>query len=284
MVVLELVQAFLDARREWFANPEAYQAAGRKLLACDKVEALAVFAELLRSPDDEVRCQILEAIAVLYRSEAVSVLLGRIGDESAIVRCVVCGCLHDIGDATAVPPLLERLRNDPDTQVRGTAAYALGRIGSPDVLPELHRTFLEDHAVDELGHTPSSIAREAMNEVLRSWVTRRIAGNPAKTLEEKTAAGRLRYTVTAEAIPFDSEGRIHHTDRYRHVPLSAYGFGTSSNLNLQTKLIAPFEIEAEFTGATCTISRVFIYHPVTPARDVDWAIHTLLDPAALGRV
>jgi hypothetical protein len=280
---LPQVQAFLAARRESFAKPEAYQAAGRNLLACDKADVLATFAELLQSPDDEVRCRILEALAVLYRSDAVGTLLPWIQDESVIVRWVVCGCLHDIGDATAVPPLVERLRHDPDTQVRGTAAYALGGIGSPDSLPDLHRTFLEDHAVDELGHSPSSTAREAMSDILRTWVTRRITGNPPKTLDEPTSTGRLRYTVTAEAIPFDPEGRINRTDRYRHIPLSAFGPGWSSNLNLQTTLVAPFEIAAEFTDPTCTISRVFIYHPITPIRDIDWAVHTVLDPTALNR-
>ena len=281
MVTLEQVQAFLDARRESYAKPEAYQAAGRSLLACDRAEVFARFAELLRSLDDEVRCQILEGLALLYRSDAVGTLLRWIQDESVIVRWVVCGCLHDIGDSSAVPPLVERLRRDPDTQVRGTAAYALGGIGFPDVLPDLHRTFLEDHAVDELGHTPSHTAREAMTDVLRNWVTRRIAGDPPKTFEEPTATGRLRYTVTAEALPFDPEGRITHTPRYRHLPYSAFGPGWSSNLNLQTSLVAPFEIEAEYTDPTCAIARVFIYQPIQPIRDIDWSVHTVVDSPAL---
>ena len=38
------------------------------------------------------------------------------------------------------------------------------------------------------------------------------------------------------------------------------------------------EIAAEFTDPTCTISRVFVYHPITPIRDIDWANRTSGQP------
>ena len=46
-----------------------------------------------------------------------------------------------------------------------------------------------------------------MTEVLGSWVLRQIQGNPPTTFRESTRKGQLCGTVTAEAIPFDAEGK-----------------------------------------------------------------------------
>jgi hypothetical protein len=120
-----------------------------------------------------------------------------------------------------------------------------------------------------------------MTSVLRSWVSRQIQGNPPKAFRETTQLGNLIGTVTAEEISFDTDGRITHTPRYSHLPHSSFGFGWSSKLDLETSLIAPFEIKVEYIDPTCVIGRILIYHRIPDSSEVNWAVHTILDPAAM---
>jgi hypothetical protein len=80
--------------------------------------------------------------------------------------------LHDFGDERAVPALAELLRRDPDPTVRGTAAYALGGIGSPAAIPALLAALGSDNESDELGHSPSSCAATALDDILGTAETR----------------------------------------------------------------------------------------------------------------
>ena len=281
MITTQHVQNFLDARRNAFANPEVFQNARRVLLKGEQAEVLPLFESRLQSDDEEERCAVLSGLAVLYRSEAIETLVRWITDPSPTVRWIVCGCLHDFGDLRALPALLERLKQDEECQVRGEAASALGRIGATDTLPDLHHSFLTDLEFDQLGHSTSSQANNAISAVIQKWVTRQIAGRPAKEFHESTHTGQLTGKVTAEAIPFDPDGRINHTPRYAHLPFSALGFGCSSKLSLQTTLIAPFEIEVEYVDPTCTLQRILIYNPIPDCPDADWAIHTIIDVSAL---
>jgi hypothetical protein len=281
MITAQHVQDFLDARRTAFANPEALRDARQILLEGHRTEVLSHFELRLQTDVEEERCVVLSALAVLYHSEANDILIRCITDPSPTVRWIVCGCLHEFGDLRSVPALLERLKQDDECQVRGEAASALGRIGVIDTLPDLHQAFMTDLEVDQLGYSTSSQAKEAISTVIQQWVTRQISGCPSKTLQESTRTGQLTGTVTAESIPFDLEGRINHTLRYAHLPFSAYGYGCSTKLNLQSTLIAPFEIEVEYVDPTCTLQRILIYHPIHDCPDVDWAIHTITDVSAM---
>jgi HEAT repeat protein len=93
-------------------------------------------------------------------------------DPAVEVRWHACGCLHDFGDERAVPALFKVLRHDPDPQVRGTAAYALGGIGSPAAIPALLATLGSDNEYDKLGHSPSSYAATALDDILGTHETR----------------------------------------------------------------------------------------------------------------
>lgn len=281
MITAQHVRDFLHARRNAFANPEAFQNARRVLLQADRAEVLSLFESRLQSEDEEERCVVLSGLAVLYHSEANDTLIRWITDPSPTVRWIVCGCLHDVGDLRAIPALLERLKQDDECQVRGEAASALGHIGAIDALPDLHQTVMTDLEFDQLGHTASSQANDAISAAIQQWVTRQISGSLAKTFQESTRTGQLTAKVTAEAIPFDPEGRINHTPRYAHLPFSALGFGCSSRLSLQTTLVAPFEIEVEYVDPTCTLQRILIYDPILNCPDADWAIHTIVDISAM---
>jgi len=109
-------------------------------------------------------------------------LIKQLSDSDPAVRWDACGLLHDNGDEGAVSFLVERLQRDPDPQVRGTAAYALGGIGSPAAIPALIETMDSDHAVDQLGHSPSSCAATALDEILGTNETQIRISNSLRTL------------------------------------------------------------------------------------------------------
>lgn len=281
MATHQQLHDFFAARRHYYADYATFQAAREKLLAEDEGEVRAAFETLLLDPDEEVRCEALVGIASLYGAAATETLLRFIDDASSTIRWVVCGCLHDRGDERATTALLDRLRQESDCQVRGVAVSALGDVGLSDVLPQLHAAWQNDHELDELGHSPSSIAEDAISTLLKRWVTRQIAGTSAKEFEEIRPSGRVRGVVTAEAIPFDPEGRINRVPRYSHVPLSAFGPGCASKLNLQTTLTPPFEIEVEYVGPSCTLRRIFIYNRIEDSESFDWSIDTIVDASAM---
>lgn len=280
MVNSQQVLEYLDARRHAFSSPEVFRTARKALLACDKAEVLAHFEARTRLPDEEERAQAMEGFALLYRQDATDALIRWLKDPSSIVRWVICGCLNDYGDERATAALLDRMKHDTDCQVRGVAAYALGSIGAVEALPDLHRTYQTDLEVDQLGYTPSCQAQDAMTSVLRCWVSRQLQGTPPKTFGESTPSGQLSGTVTAEAIPFDAEGRITCTSRYAHLPISAFGNGWMARLDLHTSLIAPFEIMVEYVDPICVIRRIFVYQRLD-GEDVNWAVNTILDPTAM---
>lgn len=279
------VEEFLDARRQAVINrdPAIFQRARDALLAQNKAEVQNEFELRLQNPDEEERARTIAGLTRLYETDATDLILHWLNDESVVVRWVVCGCLHDYGDGRAQPGLLNRLHQDPDAQVRGVAASALGRLGSPDVLPVFHAVWQADHQADSQGHTPSSQSESAITELLWRWVVRQIPGTPSPTFEEQISQGRLQGRITAEGIPFDDQGRILHTPRYAHLPLSALGNGCSTKLDLPTSLVAPFEVAVEYSHPACVIQRMFVFHRIPDADDVIWSIHTILDPSAMNQ-
>lgn len=281
MDISQRVEEFLKARPQIVTDPDNYRRLHRELVACDRDEVLACFERRMQLSNEEDRSEAVEMVTRLYGSDATKTILRFINDPSIVVRWVVCCCLHDYGDAQAEFALLNRLKYDPDCQVRGTAASALGRIGVVEVLPALYQVFENDHDVDELGHTPSNCALDAMTNVLRDWVVRQIQGTPARKFEEVTSRGKLTGQVNAEEIPFDPEGRIQNTERYAHVPLNKMGFGWMSQLDLETSLRAPFEIEVAYVDPTCRIERIMVFQQIADGGDANWAGHTILDPSVM---
>ncbi|WP_158265361.1 HEAT repeat domain-containing protein [Blastopirellula marina] len=283
MNISKRVEEFLDARPQIVTNPENYRRLCNELIACDREEVLTCFERRFQLPDEEERARAVAGVTRLYGREATDTIIRRINDPSIVVRWVVCGCLHDYGDARAEFALLDRMNHDPDCQVRGTATSALGRIGVMEVLPALYHVQQTDHNVDELGHSPSSYALDAMTTILRDWVVRQIQGTPPKQFEEATRSGKLTGQVNAEGIPFDPEGRIQQTERYSHVPLAKLGNGWMSMLDLQTSLNAPFEIEVAYVDPSCRIERILVFQHLEDGGDVNWAGHTILDPSVMKR-
>lgn len=127
---------------------------------------------MLSDIDPEVRCLACEAIVLVDGLRALESILPLLDDPDVTVRWFACGCLHDFADERAVTPLIRLLQTDSDAQVRGTAAYALGGIGSPAAIPALLTAMESDHEFDELGHSASSAAATALDDILDTSETR----------------------------------------------------------------------------------------------------------------
>jgi HEAT repeat protein len=122
--------------------------------------------EQLGSPEPDVRCRAANHLTDIDPEQGVELILPLLDDECAAVRWYVCGILGDMGDLRAVGPLAKSLQFDSDPQVRGTAAYALGCLGDTTVILPLIKTSETDHEADQLGYTPSSLARDAISKIM----------------------------------------------------------------------------------------------------------------------
>jgi hypothetical protein len=275
------VEEFLDVLRQAGTDSETFQNARQALLQCDRAEVLALFETRLQGADEEERAGAIHGLGVLHGRQAIDTILRWINDSSPTVRFVACVCLQDYDDSRVVAAVLNRLKCDADSQIRGVAANVLGQIGALEALPDLHHTCQTDLEYDELGHRPSSQAEDAISSVLREWGLRKIQGTPAKTFRESTRSGTLRGTVTAESIPCDAQGRLDHRFEIPDVPHPAFGPGCAFQKDLQTSLIAPFEIDVEYADATCVIRRIFIFQQITDSANFNWTVVTVVDPDAL---
>lgn len=127
---------------------------------------LPLLIDRLGDSDPEARCEAITALFFLDAKRAVEPIVGMLSEPDKVVRWHACGCLHELGDERAIPALCEVLRRDPEPQVRGMAAYALGGIGSPAAIPSLLATLGSDNEYDMHGHSPSSCAAMALDDIL----------------------------------------------------------------------------------------------------------------------
>jgi HEAT repeat protein len=149
---------------------QGQEACDRALKEMRKVGASKLFPSLLprlNHHNIDVRCKASRAILGIDAKEGIELLLPFFDDPNVTFRWDICGLMHEYGDERVIEPLINRMKNDPDPQVRGTAAYALGGIGNPAAIPALTETLNHDHEIDQLGYTPSHGAESAINEIQR---------------------------------------------------------------------------------------------------------------------
>jgi HEAT repeat protein len=132
----------------------------------------SLLCDRLAASDPEERCDAITALCFLDAHRAVEAIVPMLTDREDTVRGHACGCLHDFGDERAIAALTEVLRRDPNPCVRGTAAYALGGIGSPAAIPALLAALESDNEYDVHGHSPSSCAATALDDILGTQETR----------------------------------------------------------------------------------------------------------------
>jgi HEAT repeat protein len=137
-----------------------------------------LLATKLADPDPEVRHRAITALLFVDALRALDLVLPMLNDPVSWVRWHTCGCLHDFGDERAVGPLVAVLEGDPNPQMRSTAAYALGGVGHPTAIPALLRALDQDHEPDIHGHSASSCAATALDDILGTNETRiRVSGS-----------------------------------------------------------------------------------------------------------
>jgi len=194
-----------DAERidEWLAllggpgacphEPGARERGVAEMCAAGADRLFPLLIPKLTGPEAETRCAACEAVLRIDASRAIALVLPLLADPEVIVRWQASGCLHDFGDERAIVPLIRVLQSDPDAQVRGTAAYALGGIGSPAAIPALLEALESDHELDELGHSASTCAATALDDILRTHETRiRLSDGLCKMRERPPDLERLK--------------------------------------------------------------------------------------------
>lgn len=136
-------------------------------IGADKLFPLLIPFLNSSSSDINIRCKASRAVLGIDQRKGIELLLPLFNDSDTVFRWDICGLMHEFGDERVLDSLIERMKDDADPQVRGTAAYALGGIGNPKALPSLLITLENDHEFDELGYSPSFSAKTAIDEIRR---------------------------------------------------------------------------------------------------------------------
>ncbi len=168
-----------------------------KLQSLGSDRLFPLLREFLNDSDGEFRCLVAEMAFRIDSAASVVLLLPLLDDPEWAVRVEICGLLHDIADERTIPQLISRLEADPHPMVRNTAAYALGGIGSPVAIPALLKALDDDHEYDELGHSASSCAATALDNILNTNHTRLKLPSGLCTLQP---SARDLDTLKAEAM------------------------------------------------------------------------------------
>jgi len=90
-------------------------------------EVLEALIDLLDTHNEEIADKVVEII-IDMGSPAVDFLIPALENRISFVRQRAVICLGEIGDERALEPLVELLEHDIFPNVRGAAAWALGRI------------------------------------------------------------------------------------------------------------------------------------------------------------
>jgi HEAT repeat protein len=175
-------------------------------------EKLSIARQLIAGGDASLRSRALLLLKEIHGSEAVALAADILqGDGPAWLRAQAAGVLGDLGEAGALPALLNASRDD-DLYVRAGAASALDRFGQSAPMRELISTL-----ADLLDHRDGGMREDAV-AVLSTLRTPDVVPVLAKALVDPTnsrvresAADALGRTALADALPF-LEGSLHDSD------------------------------------------------------------------------
>jgi HEAT repeat protein len=148
------------------------------------------FTSQLRSSDEEERREATIMLAALETPAAIPALTSALNDTSERVRAHAITGLSRFTDPSLVPLIAARLAQDKKPFVRKTAAYALGKFGSPEATAPLTAALkdkdievrgaaavaLGDYA-DASAIAPLSAALEDKSEFVRSQSARALGVN-----------------------------------------------------------------------------------------------------------
>lgn len=112
--------------------------------ALDRLSAVDVLTRTLRSEDGELRLRAVQALGALAAPTALPTLLSALKDPVAKVREYAASALLILRDERALPDLERLLASDPDPDVRGAAAQAMGELDRPEAQAALERAAVSE--------------------------------------------------------------------------------------------------------------------------------------------
>ena len=156
--------------------------------------------DALEHQDPYLRKNAVSLLGVLGSDAAVAPLSRLLGSDPAVdVRCAAAAALGDIGDARAVPGLVQAL-STPDEDIRYSVVTALGKVGGEAAAEALLRilnsadTDLRGYAAEALGHTRSPGAVGPLIDVLKTGKDVFVRRSAAEAL------GRIGGSTAADAL------------------------------------------------------------------------------------
>jgi HEAT repeat protein len=109
-----------------------------ELLKKEGLEYVFIVAQkLLKDNDIDLRCCGAEVLMRIDALKGLPLILPLLKDINPNVRSFICGIIHDIGDSRALDEIIYVLTHDKDGTVRHHAAFALGSIGTMEIIPVL---------------------------------------------------------------------------------------------------------------------------------------------------
>ncbi len=130
----------------------------------DQRQSCESLYEFLENPEPRVRARALQAFGRLQEAECISRLVQMLDDVNHNVRIEAAFALGQIADSLAEPALLRRLDNTDVPAVTARIIEALGKAGAQQSFPALFR-LLRAHDSQIRGEAAMAIGRMAMRKI-----------------------------------------------------------------------------------------------------------------------
>jgi HEAT repeat protein len=118
-----------------------------------------------REHDDVIKSRAFDAITSVQAFDRVQFLLDLLNLSSYGWRAVYCEELSHFHDVRAIAQLCEILLDDPDPNIRYTAAKSLAEIGDATAIEALEYAQKHDKGKDFEGFPVADMARQALQQI-----------------------------------------------------------------------------------------------------------------------
>ena len=134
-------------------------------------------------PYERLRHYCGELLIWARHNDAAPFTLALLEDSSEFVRGGIAEMLIHLKDDRYIDPLVRLARADASPYVRGCAAAGLGGQDPLSAIPALLEILEHDHEqIGTTGHTPSSCAARALDELMKTEWTQKRHGETLRTL------------------------------------------------------------------------------------------------------
>lgn len=239
----------------------------------DQSQLFAVLADLLMEADIDIRANVIEVALRLNKAKGVKLVLPILNNSKDDLRIHACGLMHEFGTEEAIEPVLRVLKQDPDPQGRGVAAYALGGIGHVRAIPALAWVEQHDHEYDWSGHSPSSSAIAAITSILKSRIIDHVTKKTGQIIRQSFADGSElngQIMYLSNDPPYQNIKKSNNP--YRDLPDNVFEPTETRTIESTSLHPFPFAVEIMFRHPTCKVERAFIFSRPDPR----WTIETVL--------